>query len=296
MAGIHQHYQDIQDEFGTLADWEELIAGMHRRGIRLLMDLVVNHTSDEHPWFVEARKSKDSPYRDYYIWRPGKTGGAGRAEPNNWVSFFSGSAWQYDEISGEYYLHLFSRNSRPELENPQVRAEVFKMMDWWLQKGVDGFRMDVINLISKVPGLPDAPITDPDSPFQWGGEYFANGPRLLEFLQEMKEKVLSKYDIFTVGETPMVTPQVAADLTNERSGVLNMVFQFDHMGLDSVPGANKWEVMPWNLLDMKQVMTRWQKGLEDRVGTACIIQPRPAAHCLRFGNDGPTGSNRRKCW
>ncbi len=281
-------YQDIQDEFGILADWEELIAGMHQRGIRLLMDLVVNHTSDEHPWFAESRKSKDNPYRDYYIWRPAKPGPAARPEPNNWVSFFGGSAWQYDEVSGEYYLHLFSRK-QPDLnwENPQVRSEVIKMMDWWLQKGVDGFRMDVINLISKVPGLPDAPVNNPGSPYQWGGAYFANGPRLYEFLHEMKEKVLSKYDIFTVGEAPMVTPQIAADLTNEQTGVLNMVFQFEHMALDSAPGANKWEYVPWKLLELKRVTTRWQKGLEDRGWNSLYLsnhdQPRTVS---RFGDDG----------
>ena len=282
-------YQDIQDEFGTLADWEALIAGLHQRGIRLLMDLVVNHTSDEHPWFVESRKSKDNPYRDYYIWRPAKPEPAAHPEPNNWFSFFGGSAWQYDEPSGEYYLHLFSRK-QPDLnwENPQVRAEIYKMMDWWLQKGVDGFRMDVINLISKTPGLPDAPTSNPDSPYQWGGMYFANGPRLFEFLHEMKEKVLSKYDVFTVGETPMVTPQIAADLTNEQTGPLNMVFQFEHMGLDSAPGASKWEYKPWKLVDLKQVMTRWQKGLEDRGWNSLYLsnhdQPRTVS---RFGDDGP---------
>ena len=282
-------YQDIQDEFGTLDDWNALIAGLHQRGIRLLMDLVVNHTSDEHPWFAESRKTKDNPYRDYYIWRPAKQETtASHVEPNNWVSFFGGSAWQYDEASGEYYLHLFSRK-QPDLnwENPQVRAEVFKMMDWWLQKGVDGFRMDVINLISKVPGLPDAPVSNPASLYQWGGMYFANGPRLLEFLAEMKEKVLSKYEVFTVGETPMVTPQIAADLTNEQNGPLNMVFQFEHMGLDSAPGANKWEYMPWKLADLKQVMTRWEKGLENRGWNSLYLsnhdQPRTVS---RFGDDG----------
>ena len=159
-------YQDIMDEFGTLADWEELLAGMHARGIKLVMDLVVNHTSDEHPWFVESRKSKDNPYRDYYIWRPGKDG----REPNNWASYFSGSAWQFDEATGEYYLHLFSKK-QPDLnwENPQVRAEVFRMMRWWLDKGIDGFRMDVINMISKVPGLPDVPAEGGDR-YRYGGE------------------------------------------------------------------------------------------------------------------------------
>ena len=193
-------YQDIMDEFGTLADWEELLAEMHKRGIKLVMDLVVNHTSDEHPWFQESRKSKDNPYRDYYIWRPPRNGD----EPNNWRSFFGGSAWQYDERTGEYYLHLFTKK-QPDLnwENPKVREEVFKMMDWWLQKGIDGFRMDVINMISKVPGLPDAPVVTVTA-ISWAVSISSNGPRLMEFLTEMKQKVLSKYDILTVGETALV--------------------------------------------------------------------------------------------
>jgi oligo-1,6-glucosidase len=173
-------YQDIMEEFGTLADWDEMLEEMHRREIKLVMDLVVNHTSDEHPWFVESRKSKDNPYRDYYIWRPGKNG----REPNNWESFFSGSAWQYDAATDEYYLHLFSKK-QPDLnwENPKVREEVFAMMHWWLKRGIDGFRMDVINMISKVPGLPDAPVLN-NTRYQFGGQHFLNGPRLREFLLE----------------------------------------------------------------------------------------------------------------
>ena len=148
-------YQDIMDEFGTLADWEELLAQMHARGIRLVMDLVVNHSSDEHPWFIESRKSKDNPYRDFYIWRPARDG----REPNNWRSFFSGSVWQYDGTTDEYYLHLFSKK-QPDLnwENPAVRQKIYEMMRWWLDKGIDGFRMDVITMLSKTPGLPDAPV------------------------------------------------------------------------------------------------------------------------------------------
>jgi oligo-1,6-glucosidase len=158
-------YREVMDEFGTLAHWEELLAGLHERGIKLVMDLVVNHTSDEHPWFVQARRSKDNPYRNFYIWREGSDG----REPNNWTSLFGGSAWSYDELTGEYYLHLFSRK-QPDLnwENPQVREAVFEMMRWWLEKGIDSFRMDVINLVSKVPGLPDAPEVGPGR-YQWGG-------------------------------------------------------------------------------------------------------------------------------
>ena len=272
-------YQDIMTEFGTLADFDELLAGMHARGIKLVMDLVVNHTSDEHPWFVEARKSKDNPYRDYYIWRPGRDG----REPNNWASAFRGSAWQYDAATGEYYLHLFSRK-QPDLnwENPKVRQEVFRMMHWWLQKGVDGFRMDVINMISKVPGLPDAPVLSSDR-YQAGRLYFTNGPRLMEFLGEMKREVLSHYDILTVGETPSVTTRHAAELTDETTGCLNMVFQFEHMGLD----GDREGVRPLRLTDLKQLMTRWQKDLEGRGWNSNYLnnhdQPRQVS---RFGDDG----------
>ncbi|MEI8080917.1 MAG: alpha-glucosidase [Actinomycetes bacterium] len=278
-------YRDIMGDFGTLTDWEALLAGLHERGIKLVMDLVVNHTSDEHPWFVESRKSVDNPYRDYYIWRPPKDG----REPNNWASYFSPSAWQLDEATGEYYLHLFSRK-QPDLnwENPKVRAEVFELMRWWLDKGIDGFRMDVINLISKAPGLPDAPVVTQDR-YQWGGECFTNGPRLFEFLQEMKERVLASYDILTVGETPAVTPQDAIALTNEETGFLNMVFQFEHMDLDADRdgGLTRPQLPHWNLLALKQVMTRWQKGLEGQGWNSLYLsnhdQPRSVS---RFGDDG----------
>jgi len=277
-------YRAIMDEFGALADWEELLAEMHKRGIKLVMDLVVNHTSDEHPWFIESRKSKDNPYRDYYIWRPARDGG----EPNNWKSHFSPSAWQCDETTGEYYLHLFSRK-QPDLnwENPKVRAEVYDMMLWWLQKGIDGFRMDVINMISKTPGLPDAPRVTDDR-YQYGGQYFINGPRLLEFLYEMKQEVLSKYDILTVGETPSVNTQKAIEFTNEKTGALSMVFQFEHMNLDANRGddSSRRSIKRWSLLDLKRVMTRWQKDLEDRGWNSIYLtnhdQPRAVS---RFGDD-----------
>ena len=279
-------YRDIMDEFGTLADWEELLAEMHQRGLKLVMDLVVNHTSDEHPWFQASRQSKDNPYRDYYIWRPPRQGG----EPNNWVSFFSGSAWQFDERTGDYYLHLFSKK-QPDLnwENPQVRRAVYEMMHWWLQKGVDGFRMDVINMISKTPGLPDAPVVN-SSRYQFGGLYFINGPRMLEFLGEMKQEVLSQYDIMTVGETPLVTTQNGIEITHEETGVLNMLFQFEHMDLDADVGgaSSRWSVKPWSLVELKQIMTRWQKDLEAGGWNSIYLtnhdQPRPVS---RFGNDGP---------
>ena len=276
-------YQDIMDEFGTLADWDELLAEMHKRGIKLVMDLVVNHTSDEHAWFQESRKSKDNPYRDFYIWRPGKNG----QEPNNWRSFFGGSAWQYDEQTGEYYLHLFSKK-QPDLnwENPKVRDEIFKMMNWWLDKGIDGFRMDVINMISKVPGLPDAPLMTHDR-YQFGGQYFMNGPRLMEFLTDMKQKVLSRYDILTVGETPFVTTQDAIKIVNEETGALTMLFQFEHVDLDAETGADSaGMIKKMKLLDLKDVMTRWQKDLENHAWNSIFLsnhdQPRSVS---RLGDD-----------
>jgi oligo-1,6-glucosidase len=275
-------YREIMDEFGTMEDWEEMLEEMHKRGIKLVMDLVVNHTSDEHPWFIESRKSKDNPYRDYYIWRPGKDG----KEPNNWESNFSGSAWEYDETTGEYYLHLFSKK-QPDLnwENPKVRREVYDIMKFWLDKGVDGFRMDVINMISKVPELPNG---EPKrgKKYASGKRYYMNGPRVHEFLQEMNREVLSKYDIMTVGETPGVTPKEGILYTDPSRHELNMVFQFEHVGLDSGPGG-KWDIRPWSLADLKKTMTKWQKELEGKGWNSLYLnnhdQPRAVS---RFGDDG----------
>lgn len=273
-------YRAIMDEFGTMADWEALRDGLHERGMKLMMDLVVNHTSDEHAWFVASRSSKDNPYRDYYIWRPGKEDGR---EPNNWLSFFSGSAWAYDEKTGEYYLHLFSRK-QPDLnwENPKVRQEVYDMMRWWLDRGVDGFRMDVINCISKAEGLPDAG----NERYAWGGEYFMDGPRVHEFLQEMNREVLSRYDVMTVGEMPGVTVEEARKYTDPRRKELNMVFQFEHVGLDAGPGG-KWDVRPWDFVELKRTLNKWQTGLQG-VGWNSLYmsnhdQPRMVS---RFGDDG----------
>ncbi|MBD8067657.1 glycoside hydrolase family 13 protein [Bacillus sp. PS06] len=274
-------YQDIMDEFGTMQDWEELLAEMHKRGMKLIMDLVVNHSSDEHAWFVESKKSKDNPYRDYYIWRPGKDG----KEPNNWTSAFSGPAWQYDETTGEYFLHIFSKK-QPDLnwENPKLRKEVYDMMTWWLDKGIDGFRMDVINFISKVDGLPDA-TNVPEGEYGWGGEHFMNGPRIHEFLHEMNKEVLSKYDIMTVGEMPGATVDDAKLYTDEEREELNMVFTFEHVDLDSGPNG-KWDLKPLNLVDLKQNLTKWQKGLEGKGWNSLYLnnhdQPRMVS---RFGND-----------
>ncbi|MEH7222274.1 alpha-glucosidase [Bacillus sp. JJ1566] len=259
-------YQDIMDEFGTMADWDELLAGLHDRGMKLVMDLVVNHSSDEHNWFVESRKSKDNPYRDYYVWRPGEDG----HEPNNWNSVFSGPAWEYDENTDEYYLHLFSKK-QPDLnwENPKLREEVYEMMTWWLDKGIDGFRMDVINFISK----------------DWESGNFINGPRVHEYLQEMNQKVLSKYDIMTVGECPGGGVEDAKGYANSDGSELNMIFTFEHMDLDSGPGG-KWDVKPWTLADLKDNFSKWQYGLEGKGWNSLYLnnhdQPRMVS---RFGDD-----------
>jgi oligo-1,6-glucosidase len=278
-------YHAIMDEFGTMQDWEELLAGLHQRGIKLLMDLVVNHTSNEHPWFVESKRSKDDPYRDFYMWRPGKGGG----ERNNWESLFGGSAWQFDEATGEYYLHLFSKR-QPDLnwENPQLRNKVYEMMTWWLDKGIDGFRLDAINLISKAPGLPDAPVTT-GNPYQFVGDRAFNGPRLLEFLGEMKERVLSRYDVVTVGETSLVTTEHGVDITHEETGSLSMLFQFEHMDIDkdSASISPRWSVKPWSLVELKQVMTRWQKDLEGKGWNSQYLTNHDLPRAVsRFGDDG----------
>ena len=274
-------YRDIMDDFGTMADWEELLAQVHNRGMKLIMDLVVNHSSDEHAWFIESRKSKDNPYRDYYIWRPGKEG----REPNNWGSFFSGSAWKYDEATDEYFLHIFSKK-QPDLnwENPKLRNEVYDMMKWWLDKGIDGFRMDVINFISKEEGLPDGEA-GPGHRYGDGSPHFMNGPRIHEFLQEMNKEVLSKYDVMSVGEMPGSDPEIARLYTDSSRNEVNMLFQFEHVDLDSGPGG-KWNLKPLNLLDLKRNLTKWQNALEE-VGWNSLYfcnhdQPRVVS---RFGND-----------
>ncbi|WP_053218424.1 glycoside hydrolase family 13 protein [Virgibacillus senegalensis] len=276
-------YHKIMEEFGSMEDFEELLNEMHKRELKLVMDLVVNHTSDEHAWFVESRSSKSNPKRDYYIWKPGKDG----REPNNWGSAFSGSAWQYDEKTDEYYLHLFSKK-QPDLnwENPDLREDIYQMMRWWLDKGVDGFRMDVINFLSKDQRFPDS-AAEPGQRFADGGNFFAQGPRIHEFLQEMNRKVLSDYDILTVGEMPGVTVEEAKKFTAEDRHELQMVFHFEHVGLGNGPNG-KWDNLPWKLTELKEIMTKWQKGLEQKGWNSLYWnnhdQPRAVS---RFGNDGP---------
>ncbi|NKY10214.1 glycoside hydrolase family 13 protein [Cellulomonas hominis] len=283
-------YQDVDPAFGTLADLDELIAALHARGMKLVMDLVVNHTSDEHPWFVESRSSVTSPKRDWYWWRgprDGMAAGQPGAEPTNWHSFFSGSTWELDEASGEYYLHLFSRK-QPDLnwENPEVRAAVHAMMRWWLDRGVDGFRMDVINVISKDTALPDGPVVA--GVWGDGSPHYTDGPRVHEYLHEMHREVFEgrAHALLTVGETPGVTLEEALRYTDPARREVDMVFQFEHVGLDHGPGG-KFDPKPLRLTDLKATFGRWQAGLAD-VGWNSLYwdnhdQPRVVS---RFGDDG----------
>jgi oligo-1,6-glucosidase len=283
-------YRDIDPVFGTLAEFDALLAAIHERGMKLVMDLVVNHTSDEHPWFVESRSSTENPKRDWYWWRAPRAGmhaGDPGAEPTNWRSFFSGPTWELDEATGEYYLHLFSRK-QPDLnwENAEVREAVYAMMRWWLDRGVDGFRMDVINMISKDPALPDGHALAP-GPYGDGSPHFICGPRIHEFLHEMHREVLAgrKAQLLTVGEMPGVTVEEAALFTDPVREEVDMVFQFEHVGLDQ--GASKWDARPLDLRDLKASFGRWQAGLA-RTGWNSLYwnnhdQPRIVS---RWGDDG----------
>ena len=260
-------YCDIMDEFGTMEDMDNLLKEANERGIKILMDLVVNHTSDEHKWFIEAKKSKDNEYRDYYIWRDKVEG----HEPNELGSCFSGSAWQYDETTGQYYLHLFSKK-QPDLnwENEKVRNEVYKMMNFWVDKGIGGFRMDVIDLIAKVP---DEMIT-------------GNGPKLHEYLQEMNKAALEGKDLLTVGETWGATPDVAKLYSNPGRKELSMVFQFEHIGLDQIEGKEKWDVKSLELLDLKKVLSKWQTELEGQGWNSLFWNNHDLPRIVsRWGND-----------
>jgi oligo-1,6-glucosidase len=275
-------YREIMTEFGTMADFDELLADMHAHGLKLMMDLVVNHCSDEHEWFVDARSSVDSPYRDYFIWRPPAPDGG---PPNNWESYFSGSAWEFNEPTGDYYLHFFSKK-QPDLnwENPAVRDEIWDLMRFWLDKGVDGFRMDVINMISKVPDLPSVPPTR-DGFVQDARHLMVNGPRLIEFLTEMRRTVLDRYDTITVGETPGVDTSWGRALTNDTDGPLDMIFQFEHV--DRGGRGGKWTSGALDLIWLKGVMGRWQHDLHGVGWNSLYLsnhdQPRQVS---RFGDDG----------
>jgi oligo-1,6-glucosidase len=283
-------YTDIDPLFGTLADLDELIAALHARGMRLVMDLVVNHTSDEHPWFVESRSSRDNPKRDWYWWRdprPGTTPGTPGAEPTNWESHFSGPVWTWDETTGQYYLHIFSRK-QPDLnwENPEVRQAVFAMMRWWLGRGVDGFRMDVIDMISKDTSLPDT-VPRPGSLYGPGDQYFTCGPRNHEFLQEMHREIFGGRTghTLTIGEMPGVTIPEAVLFTAPERHELDMVFQFEHVSLDF--GTQCYDLRELKLPALKASMASWQAGLAGRGWNSLYFgnhdQPRSLS---RFGDDG----------
>ncbi len=275
-------YQEIMEEFGTMQDFDEMLSRAHELGLKIVMDLVVNHTSDEHRWFVESRSSRDNPYRDYYIWREGRGEGA----PNNWGSCFGGSAWELDDQTGMYYLHLFSRR-QPDLnwDNPRVRDEVFDMMDWWLKKGIDGFRMDVISLISKPEGLPDGePGPTGYAPFS----LVANGPHEHEYLREMNRRVLSRYDLLTVGECAGVTLEEARSYANLDGNELSMVFQFDHMSADFDPELGRYAPPRKNIPLLKSILSRWQKELDGIAWNSLYWdnhdQPRVVS---RYGSEDP---------
>ncbi|ADK81848.1 alpha-glucosidase [Sediminispirochaeta smaragdinae] len=275
-------YRSIMEDFGTMSDFDELLTGLHDRGIRLIMDLVVNHTSDEHQWFIESRKSRDNPYRNYYIWRPPAADGG---VPNDWQSFFEGPAWDFDEATGEYYLHLFSKK-QPDLnwENERVREEVYDLMGFWLDKGIDGFRMDVINLISKRPGLPNSRKGSTSRIV--GGEHFINGPRLEAYLSQLRGKVLDGRDIMTVGETPDVTPEIGLRYVGKEQGALNMLFSFEHMDIDFGKGGS-WDIDSWTPAELFSIFARWQMALNGKGWNSLFLnnhdQPRQVS---RFGDDG----------
>lgn len=281
-------YESVDPRFGTIEDLDQLIAAVHANGMKLILDLVVNHTSDEHPWFQESRRAREGVKANWYIWRdprPGTVGGETGAEPNNWGGSFSGSAWEWVPERGQYYLHLFSKK-QPDLnwDEPQVRAAIFHMMNRWIDRGIDGFRMDVINFISKNPAFADGEILP--TGFGDGGPSFVSGPLVHEYLAEMKEAVFGHRDgeYFTVGEMPGVTPEQAARFTDQEGGQLNMVFQFEHVELDHDTG--KWDYKPVGIIDIKQSLGRWQDTLAESGWNSLYWnnhdQPRVVS---RWGND-----------
>ncbi|MEO0584968.1 MAG: alpha-glucosidase [Bacteroidota bacterium] len=274
-------YTDIMDEFGTMKDFDEMLAGIKARGMRVILDLVVNHSSDEHRWFESAKASKDSPYRDYYIFREGKDG----QPPNNWLSIFGGSAWEYNEATDDYYLHLFTRK-QPDLnwENPALREEVYKLMRFWLDKGIDGYRMDVIPFISKRPGLPDVPFKEGEAQMISLTNWYANGPRLHEFLQEMNREVMAHYDCMTVGEGIGVWPDNGALYVDPDRKELDMIYYFDHMFLDRDFENGGLKPMHWPAF--KKIIHDWDSAVPEGKGWNTFYfgnhdQPRSAS---RFGN------------
>lgn len=282
------NYRDIDPRYGTLEDWDNLLRGVHQRGMKLMMDLVANHTSDEHEWFLQSKSGKDNPKRDWYIWRPGKQVDGKQLPPNNWKSVFQGSAWDYDENTKEYYLHLYV-SKQPDLnwDNPDVRDAVWDVMRFWINRGCDGFRMDVINIISKAEGLPDAPVVDGSQYYQPASMHYANGPHVHEYIKQMHTEVLSKYDLITVGETPFThdVSQLAAYVLPQNKE-LNMVFNFDLMDLDS-PDYSPLVRRAWTLAEFRDVVSRWQQFKRDEGfwNTVFIENHDHARSVTRFGND-----------
>ena len=274
-----RNYREIHQEFGTMSDFEELLEEVHARGMKLIMDLVVNHSSDEHEWFVEAKKSKDNKYRDYYHWKKGVDGGP----PNNWPSFFGGSAWEYDEASDEYYLHLFTKK-QPDLnwENPKVREEVKGLLKFWLDKGIDGFRMDVIPLISKRLNFENHTLGSFNEVVE---KVYSNGPKVHDYLNEIYEDVLSKYDIMTVGEGPGINKNVGLKYVGHDRGELNMIFHLDHMFLGHGP-KGKFDPIPYDWCDIKKIFRDWHEAMGESGWLSIFLDNHDFPRLVsRFGND-----------
>ncbi|SMG09593.1 oligo-1,6-glucosidase [Marivirga sericea] len=273
-------YRQIMIDFGDMSDFDQLLEGIHERGMKLIMDIVPNHTSDEHRWFKASCESEDNPFRDYYIWRKGEMDKL----PNNWPSFFSGDAWDYDEKTQSHYLHLFSKK-QPDLnwENPKVRQEMYEIMHFWFKKGIDGFRMDVVSLISKLPGLPDS---ESNVFTEIISQYYANGPKVHKYLKEMHKEVFQHYDCMTVGEGPGITLDNALNYVGEDRNELNMVFHFGHMYIDNGPGG-KYDPIPFDLVDMKKVFNAWDEKLAAKGWGSIFLGNHDFPRVVsRFGNDG----------
>ena len=285
-------YFAIMSDFGTMEDFDEMLETAHKHGIKILMDLVANHTSDEHPWFKESRSSKDNPYRDYYIWKDPKgfDEDSNPIPPNNWASEFGGPAWEWDEATGQFYLHIFFKE-QPDLnwENEKVREDLYSMVRWWLDKGVDGFRLDAINIISKPEGFPDDPSTDYEKHTSSSPFVITNGTMVHPWMKELTRETFSRYDVMTVGETSATSPEDAKLWAGYHTGELNMIFHFDHMGVDNDPNGKlggKWSYAPYKLTELKRILNDWQTTLEGNAWGSLYWnnhdQPRVVS---RFGND-----------
>lgn len=285
-------YFAIMSDFGTMEDFDEMLETAHKHGIKILMDLVANHTSDEHPWFKESRSSKDNPYRDYYIWKDPKgfDEDGNPIPPNNWASEFGGPAWEWDEATGQFYLHIFFKE-QPDLnwENEKVREDLYSMVRWWLDKGVDGFRLDAINIISKPEGFPDDPSTDFEKHTSSIPFVISNGTMVHPWMKELTRETFSRYNVMTVGETSATSPEDAKLWAGYHTGELNMIFHFDHMGVDNDPNGSlggKWSYAPYKLTELKRILNDWQTTLEGNAWGSLYWnnhdQPRVVS---RFGND-----------